>query len=354
MERSIEKRSVTMQDVANHVGCTPMTVSRVLNGTGRISPATRDAVQKAMDELGYRPHLAPKMMREGRSRQVGVLLENRPERRFTHPLTYEFILGINEGLEAGGHIMSMVRVSEVEEGANWNETALQSRLLDGLIVVNYLPTTTQEKLQSVNLPCVWLDANIWEKRGCVRRDEVGAARLTIEKIAELGFKNAVVFATSSSEDGAHYSAIERNRGVESAAFELGISLQRRFVEWPTPDTPFQDAIAFSCQRILREIAPQTALIVRDTYLAQALLIEAAQSEKVIGCDVHLVCIDDHFHEESYHWRDISRVSFDRFEMGKRAAQMLLESLEGGVLPPSETLGGEFVAGKTLCAPITSV
>lgn len=47
---------ITMLDVSMRAGVSKATVSRVLNGTGQVKKSTRDAVFKAMDELGYRPN----------------------------------------------------------------------------------------------------------------------------------------------------------------------------------------------------------------------------------------------------------------------------------------------------------
>jgi LacI family transcriptional regulator len=67
-------RSVTIRDVARHVGVTPMTVSRVFNDTGRISEATRVAVRQAMKELGYEPNLNAQRLAGARDERTVALL----------------------------------------------------------------------------------------------------------------------------------------------------------------------------------------------------------------------------------------------------------------------------------------
>jgi len=51
-------RSTTIYDLAKHAGVSPSTVSRTLRGTGYVAPATREAVLRAVRELGYRQHVA--------------------------------------------------------------------------------------------------------------------------------------------------------------------------------------------------------------------------------------------------------------------------------------------------------
>ena len=63
----------TIYDVARLAGVSPKTVSRVLNADGPVGPDKREAVQAAMDQLGYVPSNAARMMRSARSGLVGLI-----------------------------------------------------------------------------------------------------------------------------------------------------------------------------------------------------------------------------------------------------------------------------------------
>src|SRR5262245_26931101 len=62
-------QEVIMADVAMAAGVSHMTVSRVLNGTARVSPETRARVEEALRTLGYRPNAAARALVTGRSGQ---------------------------------------------------------------------------------------------------------------------------------------------------------------------------------------------------------------------------------------------------------------------------------------------
>jgi len=49
-------------------------------------------------ELGYGPNVAARNMVSGKTMLVGVLVQNNPSNPLTHPLTWGFVLGINDGL----------------------------------------------------------------------------------------------------------------------------------------------------------------------------------------------------------------------------------------------------------------
>lgn len=70
------KHSVSIVDVARHLGVSSQTVSRVVNGSPHVSDRMRERVQTAIEELGYRQNAAAKALRTGKTRSIGVMLEN--------------------------------------------------------------------------------------------------------------------------------------------------------------------------------------------------------------------------------------------------------------------------------------
>ena len=66
-------RPPSMADVAELVGVSHQTVSRVANGEGRVSPRTRERVQAAIDQLGCRPNSVARALVTARSGIIGVV-----------------------------------------------------------------------------------------------------------------------------------------------------------------------------------------------------------------------------------------------------------------------------------------
>ena len=66
----------TISDVAQKAGVSVATVSRVLNGSSRVSPETALRVRRAIAELDYRPNLLGRNLRRTKSERILVLLPN--------------------------------------------------------------------------------------------------------------------------------------------------------------------------------------------------------------------------------------------------------------------------------------
>jgi LacI family transcriptional regulator len=70
------RQAVTISSVADAAGVSPMTVSHVLNGTKSVREATRAAVMKAVEELGYVPNAAARSLASARSTRIGIVYRN--------------------------------------------------------------------------------------------------------------------------------------------------------------------------------------------------------------------------------------------------------------------------------------
>jgi LacI family transcriptional regulator len=66
--------SASVVDVARRAGVSLGTVSNVLNRPERVSPATRERVLLAVEELGFVRNEAARQLRAGRSRTIGLIV----------------------------------------------------------------------------------------------------------------------------------------------------------------------------------------------------------------------------------------------------------------------------------------
>lgn len=82
--------AMNLADVARRARVSTATVSRVLNGGDRVRPATRERVNRAIEELGYTPNLIARSLAGGQTRTIGMIVSN---------LENPFFLDIFRGVE---------------------------------------------------------------------------------------------------------------------------------------------------------------------------------------------------------------------------------------------------------------
>lgn len=137
----------TLKEVADQAGVSVITASRVLNG-GRsglpVSEATRQRVETSAAELGYRPHASGRTLRTRRTGQVGTLVLNNRDKPLTNIPAYEYLLGINAGLEPADVLMTQVRLTDLDGADPGRIRVLRECTLDGFVVTGSIPAAVSE------------------------------------------------------------------------------------------------------------------------------------------------------------------------------------------------------------------
>lgn len=105
------------------------TVSRVMNGSSRVSEKTRDKVQAAMKELGYRPNLIAQSLASNRSLCVGLLVGE-----IHSPISAQIMSGVESELRAAGKHVVIAAGHNDEEKEKQGIEFLLNRHCDAIIL----------------------------------------------------------------------------------------------------------------------------------------------------------------------------------------------------------------------------
>lgn len=332
----------TMQEIADATGSTVFTVSRVLSGqtrgVRRDSRERTQAILAAAEKMNYRPNTAARSMRSKRSPHIGVLVRNSTtgEQGLAHPQGFETIMGINFALEHAGYVVSLVRLDDMQHPDTSASRIFRERVLEGMIVVSWLPANVAESVNERFDNCVWCDANTWQARGCIHRDERQAGCLATEAVIQGGAKKVIYFRGAVLRDG-HYSAIDRRRGVKQACEKAKVEL----IEVES----IRDHSQVAAEQVMNRIGDATGVVVATTSHVRGLVFAAAMSGKRPGHDFALACCDD-TNELIVQMPQLTRVRFNRFGMGQQAAAMMLKQIEDDTPPESVLIGDELFTGQT--------
>jgi len=332
-----QKAFVTLAQVAARAGVSPGAASVAIRGDAGncsigVSKKVAARVRKVAAEMGYRPSATARAMCHRATRQIGVILPNRQNEPGTGPMTFETINGINSGLQDAGRLMVLARLHDVLENVEHGSRVFREDALDGAIVIGAIDRDALKWIGGQFAKCVWCDTNVWSGRGCVRRDEKAAGRMACANALEAGF-GELVWVGNDESPARHFSARERLAGASACCAAAGRALAKMNIR----EFARQPAKNFRGRCLIAESYP----------IAQRLGVLLGRAKMVPGRDVGVACCDDP-HEMSWAWPELSRARFDRYQMGRRAAEMMLKMLDTpGETPRSERLASEWIAGETI-------
>jgi DNA-binding LacI/PurR family transcriptional regulator len=336
---------ITLKDIAKEAGVSAMTVSNILN---RRNKETRSSdkrratkIRRIAQRLNYVPNASARAMRSRCSRQVGVLLINSPQSRFSFPDAFEEILGINESLQPAGYSLGLVRIDDLR-GSDFSQIkAFSERLYDGMIVLGAMPEDVIAKVQAIFSNMVWVESDFLHPRCCIRRDEFDAGVQAATHAVRGGYRRILWFSPEIPPGQRDLYAHGRLAGIHSVAHQHKVEILS--LELPTWFSLAQDLGS------LPGLDRQTCVISRDACYANRFAHVTAAQGMVAGADYGLISCESSFHFR-FSWPQLCHVDSDRFGMGVEAANMMLAVLGASDAPDapdaSQEVKGKWVEGTT--------
>jgi LacI family transcriptional regulator len=122
-------RRTTLEDVARQAGVSMMTVSRVINHTGRISEATRQRVFEVIEQLDYRPNRAARTLVTSKTFMVALV---QPD--ITNPYFAEMFRGVEDVLRLEDYSVLVADTNETPAREKEILEMLDDTTIDGLLI----------------------------------------------------------------------------------------------------------------------------------------------------------------------------------------------------------------------------
>ena len=176
----------TIRDVAERARVSKSLVSLVLRGSPKVSADRRAAVDRAIAELGYRPNAAARTLREGRSRAIGVLLND-----VRHPWFVDLLDGLISVLEADGRHLVLSGGGRLDR--RMDDSALRGFLeldADGFILAGTQansPVITEIANVVPTITVGWRDIDL-PRVDAIANDDLLGATLATRHLIELGHR----------------------------------------------------------------------------------------------------------------------------------------------------------------------
>jgi LacI family transcriptional regulator len=314
----VREVSVTIRDVAARAGVALSSVSRVLSGHPDVSPAMRERVEVAAQDLGYEPDLLAQSLRRGSTRTVGFVL-----RDISNPLFANIARRCEQELRRAGYSMVLVNSDGAVEAEAANLALLRRRRVDGVIVslVSERSLATRRELAALRVPVVLLDREVEDfTSAAVLCDHYPAVRRAVEELLMRGHRRVAIITGTLDVR----TSRERLRAYRDAFAGAGVQVDEDLVLSGDFSADYAKAEVI---RLLSRSPEPTALLTGGVGSTAGALRGLRQLRRVPGKDVALVALDEWPMFDVF-TSDLASVARDSGEMGTASARLLLDMLDG--------------------------
>ncbi len=308
-------RAVTLKDVALRAGVSPKTVSRVINGEQHVRPAVRDAVQRIVDELDYRPNAFARSLSSSRSYLLGLFLDD-PGSGYAADLQLGALMRCRE--RSYHLVVEPLDVSSPGWAANVVDV-IRALRLDGAILTPPISDDPilLELLDREALPYVRISPRgDLDRSGLVEMDDQAAAREMTEYLIDLGHRD-VAFIKG---DPAHSSSAKRFDGFSTAMENAGLLVPSHRIG--NGDFSFRSGLRIG-DEMLRHGAFPTAIFASNDDMALGVLITAIRLGISVPERLSVAGFDDAPTSRAA-WPQITTIRQPKGEMAASAVDILVD------------------------------
>ncbi len=310
--------AVRMKDIAQDLGLSVVTISKVLRNHPDIAEETRERVMKRVSELDYQPNLLARSLVTGRSYLIGLVVPS-----LLHPFFAEIAKAISAAVGAQGYSI-LLSSSEEDPALESREIQqLTARRLDALVIATTgADRSIFERLANHRVPFVLIDREIAGlAANFVGIDDEAAGRLATEHLIQLGRRRIAHIRGRENSTGVH-----RFEGYRKALDKAGLKFREDMVIPRSNVDVDSTRMGAEAMRLLLEHKPlPDALFAYNDPLAIGAMnaifeagLRIPQDIAVIGCG--------NLHYDALLRVPLSSIDQRSTQIGERTAEVLLRMI----------------------------
>lgn len=310
---------VTMADVAKRAGISKSTVSQYLNKRfNYMGEDTKRRIEEAIAELGYSPNAVARSLRQKKTQTIGVIVAN-----ILHDFSTQVIRAIEDTChEYDFHVIVCNADDDPVKERRYIEM-LRAKQVDGIIV---FPTSDNANLYNSLLeakyPLVFVDRMITGvKVNAMTSDNEETVRVAVEEFVSKGYQDIAMILPSLEKKLT--PRVERKEGYQKALETYGL---------PYHSAYFANVHIGQVQEALNNMltlqAPPKAILAGNDLVLFEVLQYAKTHGLSIPGDIAVIGIDDVSFADFFN-PSLTTVAQPTFEMGKKAAELLLREIQHG-------------------------
>lgn len=306
----------TLADVCRRTGLSTATVSRVVNNSDLVRDDTRDRVQEAIRDLGYRPTYAARMLARQKTETLAVLA-----RELDSGFYAEVLRGADAVASERGYHLIVGFAHDKREAADRISEWVGERRADGVVLLNVdLPMELLGRLHDDNACLAMVGRPISKMRfPHILIDNVRGADLAYSHLLEHGGQRIAVL--KGPED--NFDSAQRLAGCQLAARRANWVMREDCV-WPGD---FSEASGYQAirERLGRGERLPDALFAFNDSMALGVMSALREAGRRVPEDLRLIGFDD---VATARHVGLTTVSVPLRHIGREAATLALDMAEG--------------------------
>jgi LacI family transcriptional regulator len=334
------RASATISDVARRARVSTSTVSHVINGTRLVSPEKTALVNEAIAATGYQPNALARSLARKVSNYVGIAIS-----AITNPYFSDIICAIENECARLGLLVFLADTRDEPDHELAVVQALQERRVDGIILApcGDPENRTVRYLERSGIPTVLVDRFAESAFDHVGVENKQAVANLVSHMAGLGHTRIGMIGGQAGFS----TTRERVEGYRLGLKRNGIGLDVDLLQ--PSNQNFEDA-RNAVAALLRLANPPTAIITGNNLTTIGAVAAIRNASLRIPQDISLAGFDN-FEWADYFEPRLTLIAQPCNEIGRRAAQMLVERINGlTAAPRSVRLKSTLVARNSCAAP----
>lgn len=314
--RKATKRSVTIRDVATAADVAIGTVSRVLNDHQSVTKEVRERVLKTISALGYQRNAIAQSMRSTRTKMVACAI-----RDFDIPGFASYVKAAEAAFRAAGYTFILASTANAKSVELSLLQTFSQRRVDGVMMTMSDETDPDlvDAITNAAMPVVLIDRELVQSVDSVSADHQSGARQATEYLLSLGHRRIALLVG----DPKAYPSRSRIAGYTEAHRSSGVPIDPNLVRTRllSNEATFRETAA-----VLGRTERPTAIYAAGLDMLSGPLRAVRAAGLVVGQDISIISGNDSDLAE-LSTPPITALRWDRSEMGRHAAEMLLDRIE---------------------------
>lgn len=330
LDTTAARPGATLDEVARVAGVSRATVSRVVNGSPKVSPDVRRSVEKAIDRLGYVPNRAARSLVTRRSGSIAVVITEPATRLFSDPFFPRIIRGVSTALAARDLQLVLLMPDDPTEEQRTVRFLTGGHVDAAILVSLHGDDPLPAELAARHIPLVVVGR---PPRGVhvdhVDADNRGGARLAVEHLLE-GGRRRIATITGPAD---MVAGIDRLAGYHDALREAGVPADDALIA--PGDFTHAGGIA-AMERLLASGAEIDAVFCASDLMAVAALSVIQASGRTVPDDIAIVGYDDAPIATTTR-PELTSIRQPVEEMGREMVNLLADSIERSARVPRRVI-----------------